>query len=250
MTAALGCFDMERHEQDLAVTFSITFQFRNRNSPFAAFLCNPPASHHPVQASQHSFLHFLSLLAFVHSGPLHRGLYTRLAASSCNPCFPLMQACFFFFLSHFIWDAKSSLTEIGGGWEGNQGWGKFCKRVQIRSSVFSALVQLRKASVAVFFMFYVSGRVIFQSSKFWKRDRVCIWLNSIIHHNCTQLHSHTQNRLKCAHTHKHFPFYLIIADEVVFIFTESFPQGVFTVWSPTNSSVSSFCLSSILFFNN
>ncbi|KAI4808270.1 hypothetical protein KUCAC02_000334 [Chaenocephalus aceratus] len=43
MTAALDCFDMERRERDLAVTFSITVQYGKGNSPFAAFPCNPPA---------------------------------------------------------------------------------------------------------------------------------------------------------------------------------------------------------------
>ncbi|KAK1890162.1 hypothetical protein KUDE01_014834 [Dissostichus eleginoides] len=43
MTAALNCFDMERRERDLAVTFSITVQYGKGNSPFAAFPCNPPA---------------------------------------------------------------------------------------------------------------------------------------------------------------------------------------------------------------
>lgn len=137
MTAALGCFDMERRERNLEVTFSITFQFRNRNSPFAAFLCTslawmPPTI--PYKSPQHSFLHFLSLLGFVHSGPLHRGLYTRLAANSHNPCFTLIQACCFY----FMWDDKSSFAGIGG-WEGNQlglagGWGE-------RYSFHSALRQ-------------------------------------------------------------------------------------------------------------
>lgn len=54
MTAALGCFDTERRERDPALTFSITFHFRNRNSPIAAFplqprapptdSCNPPST--------------------------------------------------------------------------------------------------------------------------------------------------------------------------------------------------------------
>lgn len=140
MTAALGCFDMERHERDLAVTFSITFQFRKGNSPFAAFPCNPHASHQSVQPSQHSFLHFLSLLGFVHSGPHRRGLYARLTASSHSPCFPLAQACCF----HFICDAKSSFTEIRGGWEGKQGWGKMLQEDEGRGSSCSGLVRLRK----------------------------------------------------------------------------------------------------------
>lgn len=59
-----------------------------------------------------------------------------------SPWFPLAQAgCF-----HFIWDAKSSFTEIRGGWEGKQVRGKCGRRM--RREAVPALPRVSSGSQA------------------------------------------------------------------------------------------------------
>lgn len=79
MTAALGCFDTERHGQSL---FPSLFTSGTGIPLSPLFPCNPPPtdSYNPPHASMHSFLHFLRLFGFVHSGLRRRGLYTRFTA--------------------------------------------------------------------------------------------------------------------------------------------------------------------------
>lgn len=111
MTAALGCFDMERHESGPALTFSITFQSRNRNSPFAAFPLTPPSST-PSSTSS----------ACSDSSTQGHAAGTFTAASQPAPTalgFHSPKHVFF----HFIWDAKSSFTEIRGRAGGQTGLG-------------------------------------------------------------------------------------------------------------------------------
>lgn len=137
MTAALGCFDTERHGQSL---FPSLFTSGTGIPLSPLFPCNPPPtdSYNPPT---HALLPPLPPpvricpLRAAPQGPLHP-LHSRR--------FPLAQACCF----HFIWDAKSSFTGIRGGWEGKQVWAECDRRVEEGGGSYSAPGQLRKPSMA------------------------------------------------------------------------------------------------------
>lgn len=189
MTAALGCFDMERHERDLAVTFSITFQFRNRNSPFAAIPCNRLP---PTRITLPALLPPLPQPARIHplgatpQGPLHpprSQLPQPLLSTRPSMLFSLYLGC-----QKFIrWDQ---------GWVGGQtGLGYMLQEDEKRGSSCSSLVRLRKASLAsraVVFMFNVSGNVVFElRATNYRKSGPCLHLTATWFPHSSQLLTRT-----------------------------------------------------------
>lgn len=122
MTAALACFDTERHGHSLFPPLftpgtGIPLSPPTPNTPSAT--CNLPPTYAPPPTSPTPNKVFpllpppawiCPLRASPPRGPLHPPRSQR---------FPLAQACCF----HFIWDAKSSFTGIRAGREGKTGPG-------------------------------------------------------------------------------------------------------------------------------
>ena len=134
MTAALGCFDMERHERDSSSHFFHHFSVSGKGIPLLPlFPATPHASHQPSQALLPPLPQPARIcpLRATPRGPF----YARLAASSHSPCFP---CCF-----HFICRCQKFIRrDQGVAGEGKTGLGlKRCKRSEERGGeVVSVLV--------------------------------------------------------------------------------------------------------------